>query len=301
MNIKPVSPFRLDLTVWALRRRPDNAVDRCDDETYRRVLNINGKPAEVSVRQTSQPDDPNLAVTISGISSESNVKATVLETLNRLLGCEVDLTEFYEFASHRTKPQSLIQRFRGVKPPRFPTLFEALVNGITCQQITLRLGIILLNRLANEHGVAYETENGAFHAFPRPEDIASLEPYSLRPLGLSRQKSRAIIELANTTLREKLSYESFEGFNDQETIERLNQLRGVGRWTAEYVLLRGFGRLNMFPADDVGARNFLGRWLNLSHPLDYEGVHRALGNLNPFGGIVYFHMLLNRLASEGYI
>ncbi len=262
---------------------------------------IENKPMEIEVKQTGQMDAPDLVAKISGISSENTVKPTALATLSHLLGLTIDLADFYEFASQGTKVSTLIKRFRGVKPPRFFTLFEALVNGITCQQITLKLGITLLNRLATEYGVEYKTENGASHAFPRPEDLAGLEPYSLRTLGFSGQKSRAIIELANIISHEKLSIESFEGLSDEEATETLIQLHGVGRWTAEYVLLRGLGRLNVFPADDVGARRYLRHWLNLSQQLDYDSVHRIIARWRPYGGMIYFHMLLNRLASEGFI
>jgi DNA-3-methyladenine glycosylase II len=82
-------------------------------------------------------------------------------------------------------------------------------------------------------------------------------------------------------------------------VARLRGLRGVGRWTAEYVLLRGLGRTHVFPGDDVGARNNLGRWLGLSSALDYDGVRRAVAAWHPYAGLVYFHLLMDRLASRG--
>ena len=83
-------------------------------------------------------------------------------------------------------------------------------------------------------------------------------------------------------------------------MNQLIELRGIGRWSAEYVLLRGLGRLDVYPGDDVGARNNLKRWLNLRKPLDYEGVRRITKRWQPYVGLVYFHMLLDRLAaSEG--
>ena len=71
---------------------------------------------------------------------------------------------------------------------------------------------------------------------------------------------------------------------DDEAIDHLCELRGVGRWTAEYVLLRGLGRTHIFPGDDVGARNNLQRWLQLTNPLDYEAVRRALARWHRMAG-----------------
>src|SRR4051812_684300 len=61
--------------------------------------------------------------------------------------------------------------------------------------------------------------------------------------------------------------------------------------TAEYVLLRGLGRLHVFPGDDVGAQNNLARWLGRPRPLDYDGVNRAVEKWRPYAGMLYFHLL----------
>ncbi len=82
-------------------------------------------------------------------------------------------------------------------------------------------------------------------------------------------------------------------------LARLQHVRGVGRWTAKYVLLRGLGRVHIFPGDDVGARNNLQKWLGLTEPLDYDGVARTLKRWQRFGGLIYFHLLLGRLAEAG--
>jgi len=81
-------------------------------------------------------------------------------------------------------------------------------------------------------------------------------------------------------------------------MERLTELRGVGRWTAEYVLLRGLGRVHIFPGDDVGVRNKLQGWLGLQKPLDYESVQRTLARWHPYEGLIYFHLLLHSLAEK---
>jgi hypothetical protein len=138
-------------------------------------------------------------------------------------------------------------------------------------------------------------------AFPRPEDLAMLHPAQLRRLGFSLQKGRAIIELAKSIAIDGLDLEALAELPDGEAIECLCALRGVGRWSAEYVLLRGLGRTHVFPGDDVGARKNLARWLNLVKPLDYATVHRTLARWHPYSGLVYFHLLLDRLEEAGFL
>jgi DNA-3-methyladenine glycosylase II len=298
-SLEPAPPFRLDLTVWALRRRPDNKVDDWDGETYRRALALDGKVVEAAVAQRGLPDAPLLEARVSGARLTPGVKSAVTEALDRLLGLKVDLAEFYRLAADDRRLRPLAERFRGLKPPRFPTVFEALANGIACQQVTLTLGIRLLNRLAENYGAAIAGSH--LHAFPQPSGLAGSEPERLRRLKFSRQKARALIELSDAVAEGKLNLEGLALLDDEAAVARLLQLWGVGRWTAEYTLLRGLGRLRVFPGDDVGARNNLQRWLRLKKPLDYEGTRHALIQWRPYAGLIYFHLLLDRLAEAGMI
>lgn len=158
---------------------------------------------------------------------------------------------------------SLVARFRGLKPPRFPTVFESLINAVACQQLSLEAGLSLLNRVAEAHGQAVSIDETLLHAFPHPRELADVEPKALRELGFSLRKAATIIELARKVVARRLDLGSLERLDDDEVISRLTSLAGVGRWSAEYVLLLGLGRLHVFPGDDVGARNNLARWLDI--------------------------------------
>lgn len=297
-HVKPVPPFRLDLTVWALRRRADNAIDRWDGRTYRRILSADGRPLSVEVTQTAPVDRPMLRVTASGSGLPSCTRFAVMSALTRLLGVDRCLDDFYRAADGDPVLGPLARDFRGLKPPRFPTLFETLVNAFACQQVTLTLGVRLLGRLAEGCGRGWDGPDGPAHAFPAPDELAACSLDRLRTFGLSRQKAQAIVELAGAVAGGRLDLDALQDLDDTTSVARLRTLRGVGRWTAEYVLLRGLGRLHVFPGDDVGARNNLHRWLGLLEPLDYEGVGRAVAQWAPFQGLVYLHLLLDALRRE---
>jgi DNA-3-methyladenine glycosylase II len=297
-QLEPVPPFRLDLTVWALRRRAVNAVDRWDGTTHRRVLVVNGQSLGIEVVQVAPPERPLLQVSVSGANLPPGTRPAVRSALTRMLGCDRCLTDFYRVADGDPVLGPLARRYRGLKPPRYPTLFEALVNAFACQQVTLSLGIQLLNRLAEACAPGRDGIDGREFAFPGPADLAGRAPDELRALGFSRQKALAIIELARAMALHRLDADELERQDDATAVARLRELRGVGRWTAEYVLLRGLGRLHVFPGDDIGARNNLQRWLGLLEPLDYDGVRRALAQWAPFQGMVYLHLLLTSLQLE---
>lgn len=300
-EIKPVAPFRLDYTAWALRRRPHNVVDRWDGSTYRRVLMLGRSLVEVEITQKGSSEKPTLQVTATGMKLPPETKSNLARVLERMLGFRMDLRDFYQFASMQRELSALAERFRGMKPPRFPTLFEALTNGIACQQLSLHVGIQLLNRLAENYGASLPAHTERVYSFPLPGRVRREDLRSLQKLGFSRQKGLALNELAQRASAKGWNEKRLGALGDDALLEELYQLRGVGRWTGEYVLLRGLGRIHIFPGDDVGARNKLQRLLNLRKPLDYEGIKGIRERWKPYGGFIYFHLLLDSLVADGHL
>ncbi|NWF57683.1 MAG: DNA-3-methyladenine glycosylase 2 family protein [Syntrophaceae bacterium] len=298
-TLKPLPPFRLDFTVWVLRRRPDNIWDQWDGRVFRRVLVVDETPVFFAITQTGPAEAPELKVFASGSRLKPEDEPYLISILKRLLGLGIDLTGFYRLAAKDSRLNSLAVNFWGIKPPRYPSVFEALVNAITCQQFTLTAGIRLLGRLVLNFGVPFKKQTVSLHAFPRPEDLTGAEVEDLRKLGYSRQKAHAVIELARMVVEEGLALDRFAALKDSEALEKLTSLRGVGRWTAEYALLRGLGRIHIFPGDDVGVRNRLQDWMKVGRPLDYDGVNRLLNRWKPYGGLIYFHLLLKGLDEAG--
>lgn len=165
---------------------------------------MKGGPVEVAVVQTGPPAEPKLNVTAKGAHLPAEMKPILKVILERILGLQIDMKEFYRLAMHDGKLKPLAQKYKGMKPPRYPTVFEALVNAITCQQFTLTSGIRMLNRLVATWGVPLQEGQASSHAFPRPEDLAGLELDALRKIGFSRQKARALIDLARMVMDGRL-------------------------------------------------------------------------------------------------
>jgi DNA-3-methyladenine glycosylase II len=300
--IEPRPPFRLDLTAWALRRRAHNVIDRWDGLVYQRVMAIDeGAPIAIAAREQDIPGAPRLSVTLAGRSIDPPTELLARKAVERLLGPSLDLSAFSAMAEFDPLLAPLAARMRGLKPPRFPTVFEALVNGVACQQLSLAVGIHLLNRLTATYGRPMVDAGGDASAFPGPEQLAGLRPDELRRHGFSLAKARTIVDAARAIVSDELDLESLHELDDQVVMERLIRLRGVGRWTAEYVMLRGLGRLEVFPGDDVGAHNKLRRFFDIDETLDYDAVKRLVARWQPFAGMVYFHLLLESLSESGFV
>jgi DNA-3-methyladenine glycosylase II len=300
-ELAPLAPFRLDLTVWALRRRPNNLVDLWDGRCYRRLLRIDSVPTLLRVEQNGPPDRPSLIVDVSTGQPQPRLEERAVQMLNRILSLQVDLSGFYRMAKADRKIGPLIERFAGAKPPRFPSVFEALLNAVACQQLSVLMGILLLNRLTKRWAASIEGEHGALFTFPSPLELSSVRPAQLRALGFSRQKERTILGLARGCATDEDRFEALATVADDEVLNRLLALKGIGRWSAEYVMLRGLGRLNVFPGDDVAGQKNLHKWLGLRKTPDYEKARKLLSRWHPYEGLLYFHFLLASLDARGLL
>jgi len=302
LNVPVVKPFRLDFTVWVLRRQKTNIVDQWDEKQYSRVLVLDNQPVRMRIVQEGTNRATNLGLILSsqkGISL-SRQKAA-LRIVRKMLGLTVDLQSFYNLSAGNEYLRELVKVFIGVKPPCFPSLFEALVNSISCQQLTLEVGILMMNRLTKRFGIAFELEGGRQYAFPRPEELENASEADIKDLGYSVQKARAIKELAQTILQHNTDITRLEKMNNEQIVQCLTTLRGVGRWSAQYALLRGLGRLDVFPGDDAGARNNLQRLFQLNKKPGYEEINKLTSQWHPYEGLVYFHLLLEKLHRKGII
>jgi DNA-3-methyladenine glycosylase II len=118
--LRATPPFRLDLTAWALRRREKNAVDWWDDGHYSRVIVVDSDLVQLTVTQDTAGVEPTLVVTVESttrISERVRKEAGLL--VQGMLGLAVDLQPFYKLARDNAVIGPLVERFAGVRPPRF--------------------------------------------------------------------------------------------------------------------------------------------------------------------------------------
>ncbi len=297
--LRPDPPYRLDLTVWTLRRRGRNEIDRWDGRRYVRALLVGGSAMEVRVEQVGGVEDPLLRVDVTGPADVDEIAcADVRSHVSRLLGVDTDLRKFYELADGIPGVGVLRDRFLGVRPPRFPGIFEALTNAVANQQLSLEVGLTLLNRLTSTFGTKVSGNRG-LAAFPSAVDLVVADPDQVRQLGFSARKTDYLVGIADALTTGVLDEAELERSDRATALQLLLAIRGVGRWSAEYVLLRGLGRLEVYPGDDVGARNALRRFFRLDHDPGYDEIAERVDPLQPVAGLLYFHLLLDGLAERG--
>ncbi|HEY5087350.1 MAG TPA: hypothetical protein VII66_08350 [Gemmatimonadaceae bacterium] len=288
-------PYRLDLTVSVLRRLSTNVVDILTPEgQYVRALC--GTPEPVIVRAAQIRDGGALSITIEGGAS---VESGTLAIVRQMLGADRDLTDFDRAASNIHWLSPLVQRMRGVKPPRYPTLWEACANAIVFQQVSLRAASAIMRRLIVALGKAVKVDDfpAPLYVFPPAVSVQRASDDLLRATGLSANKIATLRRVAEALASGEIDATELERCASPEAAGILRGIKGIGPWTAAVILLRGVGRLDVFPANDTSVASNIALVAG-SAPFDAQSVLAALG---PQRGMLYFYLLLARLEARGEI
>lgn len=295
-------PFRIDLTALVLRRRNQNTISHWDGHSYQRVLAIGDTPVRITASQGGTENSPRLITTIESyyeLTLDQQIEAQLMT--QKMFGVSTDIESFCNQVSKDPIVWKLVGDYLGVKPTRFPTVFEALISSVTCQNIKFEVGIELLNNLSEMYGIPYIDDVEVMHAFPRPEDLLDATDASLRELGYGMRKAHEIVALTQGVLAGSINLDQLELADNDEAFKYLMRLPGVSRWAAEYTMVRGLGRLDVFPGDDIRAADSLQRILELKNRPDYEEVKLLSSAWHPFEGLVYFHLLLDKFQRSGYV
>jgi len=324
LRIAPPQPFRLDLTALALVRRPNNLIDTWREGTYRRwvpagepagstpvqqfLLEVRAAGAGSSGSQAAHGAEERqtreLLVRATGRFDEQRLAALAERAVRHIFGFDFDAGPFQALASQNERLSALASSLEGLRPPRYPSLFQALLNAVPCQQVTLVLGLRLLESLARKYGVGFDLAPTEFESLgplplPAATALAAADPADLTAAGLSGAKARTLIELATETVEARLDLEALRGAPSDVVSARLQELFGIGRWTSDYVLLRGLGRLDVFPYGDSGARNGLARFMGVEGKPSYEWVADTVAQWQPYAGYVYLHLLVSGMLRSG--
>ncbi len=174
---------------------------------------------------------------------------------------------------HLKKKDAVLRRIiETVGPYRMEFLepvFSTLVRSIVYQQLSGKVARVIYNRLLE----AADAGNGL-----TPQAILKLTPGKLRKIGLSRQKSAYILDLARRTHEGSVVFETMHQLNDQEVIDHLTAVKGIGVWTAHMFLIFALRRTDVLPTGDLGVRMAIRKAYELSElpkPAEIEEIAGA--------------------------
>lgn len=293
LTIKAQEPFDFDLSAQIFADG-DRQVRVFADDSFSQVINIGGKLILVNITSKGTVDKPELSVELKSNSALSiDEKKKAEETITCIFNLKFHLSTFYEQAKADPIMVQITQKLYGLKNPTTPTVFEALVDSIVEQQISIKVARTVEHRLAKKFGDQLEIDGATYFAFPTPQNIASASIDEIQQVGLSRRKAEYIQEAAKLIVNDKLDLEHLTTHkNPEEIILELDEIRGIGVWTAELTMLRGMQKLDAFPADDFGIRRVISKYYCSGKAVDAgeaREIAKAWGN---WKGLAAYYLII---------
>lgn len=151
--------------------------------------------------------------------------------------------------------------------------FEALVEAIVSQQLSIKAADTIFNRF-----VALTPGK----KFPTPREILKMPVPKMRKCGLSRMKVSFIKDLARKTLDGSLDFKHMDTMSDEEVVEHLTSVKGIGQWTAEMFLIFSLQRDDVFSYGDLGLRNALQRIYKMRKPPTVAQAEKITAKWKPY-------------------
>lgn len=271
MILAPREPFSFQNTLRFILsppallngRRFEPLLDHLVDGEYRRVVEIAGLPILYGVSEEPRGRARGLRVRILAGPADPATLDAVRHLVERQFSTALDLRPFYRLAQSDPAMARLAERFRGMRIPQAPSVFETVISAILEQQVNLSFAHQVKKALIEKYGDRVEFEGCRYRSFPLPAALAIVTPRQLRRLQISGPKARYLIGISRGTLDGSLNLEGLRAHEPALAHERLLAQKGVGPWTAQYVGLRALGHRDCLPAADVGLQKAIQRFYGL--------------------------------------
>ncbi len=271
-SIQLQGPYNFDHALKRLETDPLNVVNQTKREVKIPLI-VNETSVVVDVQATGTTEHPSFDLSISS----SVDKKAVLTRLYEVMHFDVPLKN----VANHFKAMDLYPLIRESYGIPFITdfqLYGCLMKTIIHQQLNMKFGITLTERFVksfgeNIHGVPF---------FPKPETVGQLHVDELRKLQFSQRKAEYVIDTSQMIAEGKLDFTEIKRKSDDEIIEELTKIRGIGRWTAENFMMFGLGRLDLFPKQDIGVQNALKRFYQLEKKPSFEFMEKIAGDWSPY-------------------
>jgi DNA-3-methyladenine glycosylase II len=291
--MRTAPPFDFDLSA-KIFSDGDKQIRKYENGKFWQVFRVNNKLILVIVKALGTVDEPKLSIELKSNEEISfSDRQETEEIIGAVFGLKLDLKPFYEQVEDDKIMASLTQKLRGLKGPSTPRVFEALIDSIIEQQISLDVANGIETRLVKAFGDTLSLDGEVYYAFPTPPRLASVSAEQLRKCGLSLKKAEYVKEISKLIADEKLDLEKLKDYEDAEQIiNELDRIRGIGVWTAELTMVRGMHRIEVMPADDLGLRRAISHYYCKDRKISGEEARRIAEKWGKWKGLASFYLIM---------
>jgi DNA-3-methyladenine glycosylase II len=291
-RLKPVPPYDFDLSA-TIFSSGDKQICRYENGRFWQVIRLGNKLLLATVQSNGTIDRPELALTLESPRALSqNEQAEAGEFMYRLLNLGLELKSFYKGVKHDAVLKRLTEELKGLRFMTTASLFEALVYAVCEQQISLAVARSIEIRIIKAFGNTLRIGSDTYYAFPTPQTLSDASVELIRACGVSQKKAEYVRDISRMVASDQLDLEKFRDYKDTSAIiEELKKIRGIGLWTAEYLLIRGMSRLEALPADDLGIRRSISHYYFHDEKIIAEQARQLAENWGPWRGLASFYLL----------
>jgi DNA-3-methyladenine glycosylase II len=293
ISLSPTPPYDFTLSV-GIFSDGDEHIRIFEGRKFKQVIRVDNELVLILVESAGSVDRPLLAIEL--ISNQEITAQLGLEAeriVSSLLNLTLDLKPFYRTVRDDKVISEIVKRFRGLKYPLTATPFEALVDSIIEQQISLAVAHRTQAKVIKSFGDLLTLKGESYYAFPTPNDLGSASVEELRKYGLSLKKAEYIRDISCLISQGTLDLGKYKDYADtQAAIEELDKIRGIGVWTAEMTLIRGIGRLDAFPADDLGLRRIISHYYFSDRKIFSEEARNVAMKWGQWKGLASFYLVM---------
>ena len=249
--------FNFEECLVHLGRSSQENLYRLNEGRITKLLKVDGQLVLFQINPTAGALRIEFPLGVPSLQERDKVAAYIEDWFD----LQTDLRGFYAMAETDPVLNGVVRQHYGLRVIGIPDLFEALVWAVMGQQINLIFAYTLKKRFVENFGESLVYEEERYWAFPSAEKIAALNVADLRALQLNGRKSEYILSIAAAMASGELKKERLLQEPDME--RALLEIRGIGAWSANYVMMKCLHSQSAFPLADVGLHNALKAQLQL--------------------------------------
>ena len=297
--LSPVPPFDFALSAFIFSGG-DPQIRSFSGGMFRQVLRVGEGLILATVTGTGSVGRPAVRVRLEPRPAREEGTAEAGEVVRRIFNLDLDISPFAAAVRKDPVMSALARRFRGLKPPRTASVFEAIVDSITEQQISLTAAHSMERKIIRTFGDTLSRDGTEYYAYPTPERLTQASVGDLRACGLSGKKAEYILGIAEMIRGGSLDLENHPlSEKTGAIIDQLTDIRGVGTWTAELTALRGLSRLDAIPADDLGIRRSISAFYSGGSRIDAAEARRIAGGWGAWKGLAAYYLVVAEMQGIG--
>lgn len=284
-------PFNFSLMSDYVASSPSAITEKISGAGHYAQLSIcEGKPVLVSVQEIGTSVSPRLGIRLDAEGAiSSGMIDDLTSRLKRRFSLEYDYSEFERMAERDPVFSSLVNRFYGLRPVLIPDPFESLIWAILGQQVNVKLARKFKLSLLQLLDCGFHIGGLDFLASPTAGQVAVLTPEALQAERFGGHRASYVLAAANAVKTSKINWAHLETLSDADACGTLMQVRGVGKWTAEYVLMRGLGRRDIIPAGDLGLQKIINKSYSVGDEKPEAAVRRISAHWAGWRGWAAFY------------